>query len=267
MSGTVDPDDEDVRAGEYVLGLAEPADAGTIEAEASRNASLAASIGGWERRLAPLYAAIRAVDPPPSLWTRLERNAFGADLSGTPRIASARARPAAAGRVPPGLIPDGRTPDGRTSQGRVPQGRIPHGRFPLWGAGLAGFALAAALAGIAILQRPAVPPPVAVAALLPKTPGAPIIVAELLPSGALSLQPVGPLAPPAAHDYELWSLPTGATRPVALGLLRPGGVVLTADHVPQGAGQILVSLEPTGGSPTGLPTGPVLWGGAYAGHT
>ena len=252
MSVTIDPDDEDVRAGEYVLGLAEPAEAGTIEAEASRNASLAASISGWERRLAPLYAAIPAIDPPPSLWTRLERNAFGADLSGTPRIASARPRP---------------EPDGRVPQGLVPQGRLPRSRFPIWGAGLAGFALAAALAGIAILQRPAVPPPVAVAALLPKTPGAPIIVAELLPSGALSLQPVGALAPPAAHDYELWSLPAGATRPVALGLLRPGGVVLTADHVPQGAGQILVSLEPTGGSPTGLPTGPVLWGGAYAGHT
>ena len=232
MSGTMDGDDEDVRAGEYVLGLADPAEARNIEDEASRNARLAASIGGWERRFAPLYAAIPPVDPPPVLWTRLERNAFGADLSGTPRIATAR-----------------------------------RSRVPLWGAGVAGFALAAGLAAVVVLQRPAAPPPVAVAALLPKTPGAAIIVAERLPDGALSFQSVGPLAAPAAHDYELWSLPTGATRPIALGLLRPGGVVLAADHVPSGAGQILVSLEPTGGSPTGLPTGPVLWGGAYAGHT
>jgi anti-sigma-K factor RskA len=28
--------------------------------------------------------------------------------------------------------------------------------------------------------------------------------------------------------------------------------------------QLLVSLEPQGGSPTGQPTGPVLWGGRLA---
>ena len=63
---------------------------------------------------------------------------------------------------------------------------------------------------------------------------------------------------------ELWLLPAGAQRPVSLGAARPGREPtgarsrrLPADAL--GGGALLeVSLEPPGGSPTGLPTGPVV---------
>jgi anti-sigma-K factor RskA len=72
----------------------------------------------------------------------------------------------------------------------------------------------------------------------------------------------------APHDLEsgkaleLWALPDGGS-PVSLGLLPTQGEfhrVLTAAQRTALAGskQLAVSLEPAGGSPTGLPTGPVL---------
>lgn len=64
-------------------------------------------------------------------------------------------------------------------------------------------------------------------------------------------------------DYQLWMLPTDGSNPVSLGLLpeRDGAVVLTppdAFKLAKVAG-LAVSLEPAGGSTTGLPTGPVLY--------
>lgn len=66
----------------------------------------------------------------------------------------------------------------------------------------------------------------------------------------------------AEHALELWVLPAQGN-PVSLGLLPAGGEarrVLTAAQraALAGAKQLAVSLEPTGGSPTGLPTDPVL---------
>jgi len=68
---------------------------------------------------------------------------------------------------------------------------------------------------------------------------------------------------PAGKAHELWALPEGGGAPVSLGLLPQSGEqhrVLTAAQRAALAGskQIAVSLEPTGGSPTGAPTGPVL---------
>jgi len=68
---------------------------------------------------------------------------------------------------------------------------------------------------------------------------------------------------PAANSYELWMLPDGAA-PVSLGLLPgTGNAALPLDAqrlaVLAQTMTLAVSLEPAGGSPTGLPTGPVLF--------
>jgi anti-sigma-K factor RskA len=66
----------------------------------------------------------------------------------------------------------------------------------------------------------------------------------------------------AGKALELWVLPAQGN-PVSLGVLPLAGdehLVLTAAQrsALAGAKQLAVSLEPAGGSPTGLPTGPVL---------
>jgi anti-sigma-K factor RskA len=74
----------------------------------------------------------------------------------------------------------------------------------------------------------------------------------------------GALTPPAGRDYELWALPQGGA-PVSLGVLpyREGTQrrSLTALQLRAlaSAAQLAVSIEPAGGSPTGQPTGAVVF--------
>lgn len=72
------------------------------------------------------------------------------------------------------------------------------------------------------------------------------------------------LAQDAAHAYELWALPTRGGAPVSLGLMpQTGRGALQLNDAQRSAlaaaQQVAISLEPVGGSPTGAPTGPVLF--------
>ena len=73
---------------------------------------------------------------------------------------------------------------------------------------------------------------------------------------------VASIALQSSKDYELWILPR-VGQPVSLGLLPRSGNLqrkLTTDQrrMLLTALQVAVSVEPAGGSPTGLPTGPVI---------
>jgi anti-sigma-K factor RskA len=70
-------------------------------------------------------------------------------------------------------------------------------------------------------------------------------------------------ARPPGSDYELWALPKGAA-PVSLGLLPAAGASSRTLTVMQKQAlalstEVAVSIEPSGGSPTGQPTGAVLY--------
>lgn len=133
-----------------------------------------------------------------------------------------------------------------------------HRRVRFWQATTAGaLAIAASLAAFVVLHQPA-PPGVAV--LSPLAGGAaPVLMAIAEPNGTLMVRPTAQISVPADKDLELWQLPQGATRPQSLGVLPSSGKTLEV-ALAQNT-QLLVSLEPKGGSPTGQPTGPVLYGG------
>ena len=81
----------------------------------------------------------------------------------------------------------------------------------------------------------------------------------------LTIKPVGNTAPAAGQVFELWALPQ-ATPPKSLGVIPAGRVVRVplaapADESLTNIPALAVSLEPPGGSPTGQPTGPVLYSG------
>jgi anti-sigma-K factor RskA len=72
------------------------------------------------------------------------------------------------------------------------------------------------------------------------------------------------LALDPARAYELWALPGAGAAPVSLGLMpKSGRGTLQLNDAQRLAlsrsRQIAISLEPPGGSPTGAPTGPVLF--------
>jgi anti-sigma-K factor RskA len=130
-------------------------------------------------------------------------------------------------------------------------------RLRVWQGGAAlALAVAASLAAFIVL-RPA--PPARVAVLAPISGGVPVLLATEQTGGVLVIQPSGAIAVPSDRDLELWALAKGETRPRSLGVLPASGRRLVAALAPDT--QLLVSLEPRGGSPTGQPTGPVLYGG------
>jgi len=79
---------------------------------------------------------------------------------------------------------------------------------------------------------------------------------------SVTIRVVGPVQAVSGKDYELWALPKGGN-PVSLGLLPGGGTLERKLTEPQrlalvAAEKVAVSVEPAGGSPTGLPTGPII---------
>ena len=213
-------DDADNQAAEYVLGTLSDEERRNIAARAETDPALRAAIAWWEERLAPL-ANVPPVAPPPALWRRISVSAG---------------------------LPAG-APD--------PAWRRTWRNVTLWRATTAvGFALAAAFAAIAWLHTAPQHP---VAALVPYGSQAAAYIAQLQPDGSLRLTALRPVSVASGKDLELWALPPGATRPVALGVL-PASVRVPAT-IPGDGTQLMISLEPAGGSPTGLPTGPVLYAG------
>lgn len=79
----------------------------------------------------------------------------------------------------------------------------------------------------------------------------------------LRIRAIAPERHSPREDFELWALPAKGGSPVSLGLMPVQGDVrhrINADQreALRAAVKIAVSLEPSGGSPTGAPTGPVV---------
>ncbi len=90
------------------------------------------------------------------------------------------------------------------------------------------------------------------------------VISADLDNGALRTETVN--APPLTNNtsYELWVLPSTGS-PLSLGLM-PVNAGSTETRVSaqlvaalRESGRLAISIEPAGGSPTGLPTGPVVY--------
>jgi anti-sigma-K factor RskA len=219
-------------AADYVLGTMRGRARRRFESLLRADPALAEEVARWESRLGPLAQAIPPLEPPPRLWQAVERRIAGA----APLETSAQA---------PGFWSN----------------------LAFWrGFGLAAGALAALLA-VYVALRPPVPAeaPQAVAMLNDEAGRAAFLV-ELESGRKLALRALAVGDPGTGHSYELWLLPK-AGNPRPLGLMPVAGAarleVSAADAaLLPGSQALAVSLEPAGGSPTGLPTGPVLFKGA-----
>jgi anti-sigma-K factor RskA len=221
-------EDQDFRAAEHALGLT---DESALEAS---DPVFAEAVDAWRTRMDPLLGPERA--PPPHLWGRIERVLPANDPA-----------PAAHDAARPW-------------------------RF----ATFAASAVAAALLGVLVLKPgapssgPTPPPPVAaaearmmVASLSAKDGRGTVSVSYNDRDGRMVVNPVGMDAHGSAA--ELWVIPRGG-QPRSLGVI-PDKAAATMVLKPErralmaGGVTLAVSLEPRGGSPTGLPTGPVVMSG------
>jgi anti-sigma-K factor RskA len=130
-------------------------------------------------------------------------------------------------------------------------------------------ALAASLS-LLLLARPEPAPPGASApmvAMLRSETGATRLVATFDPAaGMLVVTPAGLNAAPG-QAHQLWVIPAGG-RPRPMGMVEPDRPMRMKVPAPMmeavAKATVAVSMEPAGGSPTGLPTGPVIARGRFS---
>ncbi|MBB4657819.1 anti-sigma factor [Parvularcula dongshanensis] len=239
MSETEDLRDDGVLAAERVLGLLPAEEARAVDDRARTDEPLAAEIARWQIVFARFGEAVAEVEPPSALKNRVEA-ALGAndDLP----MAGSRARGARAWQV------------AATALGLVAVVEF----------GLLMTRFGAPPTEEPVPQAAAETTPPYVAVLSPTDAQAPVLVRLDLPTGVLRVDPSSIEA--GGRAVQLWLLPEGGD-PVSLGVLVPNtDNTLTLDLGPlaEAAGtlpSLAISLEPPGGSPTGLPTGPVVAAG------
>ncbi len=217
-------------AADYAMGTLRGPARRRFEALLPAHPALRAAVGDWQRRLAVLSADVTPVEPSPAVWRQVQRRLFDAGPAAPPQPSA-------------GLV--------RWWQ-----------RLGLW-QGLATAATAAALAlGVALRQPPAVQPPIVIVmgSTDPAAASAPAqFVASLSGDGrSLVLKPLEGATLTASQALELWAVPAeGAPRSLGLVSANEATTVVRAAML-QNTAAFAVSIEPTGGSPTGLPTGPII---------
>jgi|ERR1700722_1928667 len=237
--GGSDPPDDEVLAGELVLGVLDAAERHRVQARAEADREFSARVAGWERRFAPWLAEVVPVNPPAQLWPEICRR-LGWQDTGSSR---------------PGLWES----------------------LALW-RGAAALAAIAALA-LWLSRPPSPPPPVAVlpppaesaaakvVTTLAHDDGSPGWLASVDPAhGTVLMVPV-PGAPDAQGRVpELWIIPAGQA-PRSLGAVsidKSHTVPVPADsRSALVAGSVLaITLEPASGMPHAAPSGPIIAKGA-----
>jgi anti-sigma-K factor RskA len=213
-------------AAEYVLGVLDAVERREAERRLASEPGFAAEVAYWEARLGPLADQLPEVAPPARVWRGIEWT-----LAGGPQ---------------PGLWHS----------------------LPFWrafGLGSLGIA-AAAIAALFIVAPPAQKP---MFATLQQGAGPAAFVVGVDPShGQVYVVPAS-YSRDVQRVAELWLIAPGQ-RPKSLGLLDPAKpVTLTVPEALRGSvtpdSTLAVTLEPPGGAPGGVATGPVVAQGKFTG--
>ncbi len=233
----------DMTAAELALGLLDGAERNVALRRLVDEPAFAADVERWRDWLSALFAGWPAVEAPADVATRIE--------------AALDARYAEPIPVVPANDNDRRW------------------RMLALGASIAACLLLALTTMLALRPAPApqrIPVPVAapaplIAAIAPTDKGAPIAAAYDPSSGEVRIE--GAVAVPAGRSAEVWAI-QGKAAPRSLGVMPASAharMIVPANLRPAMAAETLlaISIEPAGGSPTGLPTGPVVAAGKLSG--
>lgn len=235
----------DILAAEYVLGTLRGAARRRFESLMEQDPALTAEVGRWQEVLGKLDATDIPIQPPGRVWRTIQL------------------------RLPQGSI-EPASNQGNTGTSTILPGLAPglkaHVFQRKWQ--FASLALAASLVAVLLWPRfltqnePAGPLPVAVLASTQPGSAQQMVVSFDERNQKIILTPLNLTAPETGHSLELWLIAENQ-KPASLGLLEPqGSTVVGMDRFRLSAEVTLaISLEPAGGSPTGQPTGKVLYAG------
>jgi len=219
-------------AAEYVLGTMSARARRRFEINLKENPALRRAVAQWEKRLTPLALALPEIEPPSRVWQAIE----------------SRIRP------------------GRQAR-RAFWESLSFWRISSFASGLVALAL------LILVALPGVPPaddtrmvvvmndlqtsnPAMTVSWEPRKPGKRVMRIRVI--GHADMAP--------GTAWELWMLPGKEQKPVSLGLIttHDAQTVIVPEPLAaklDGAEGLAMSVEPAGGSPTGLPSGPVLYAG------
>ncbi len=240
-----DDQDLDALAGEFVLGTLTPEERASVGRRRIRERALDQAIRAWERRLGPLAETGREVAVPAA-------DALFADIEAKLGV---QAGPAAIAKP---------QPPAATAEIIVLQRRVRRWQM---GSLLSG-AIAASLATVIWLRPPLQAPqqPTNFVAVLQKDAASPgFLVSVDISTRQMTVRQVA-ADKLSGKSYELWLINDRFPAPKSLGVVKDSGFsrgVTLASYSPEVVETSLyaVTLEPEGGSPTGGPTGPVVFKG------
>jgi anti-sigma-K factor RskA len=218
-------------AAEYVLGTLDAAERAEFERRLVGESAARQAVARWQERLAPLAEHIEPIAPPASVWSGIEAGLPSRSdnvVSFDPAVANMRRNV----------------------------------RF--WrGATAAAAALAAGLAFFVIDRELFAPAPQgkSYVAVVNRGGEAPALIIRVdTASRTVYVRPLAAEAPPD-RSLELWYINAGQA-PKSLGLVKnaPVRFAFPADPAANKV-TLAVTSEPPGGSPTGAPTGPIVYSG------
>ena len=216
-------------AAEYVCGLLGAAQQAEAERLMQTDTEFAKAVEGWRHRMAAFDESAEPIAAGDALWQRIDAG-LASPLPAT--------RPA--------------THTGWWNS------------LPLWRGAAFGTAFAALLLaiGLGFAVREAQRTPAMIAVLVDGNRAGAVV--HVFNDGRAVLLPLTTIPVPADRALQVWTLPSRERGPVSVGLMQQAHTLpLTLDALPiTKADQLFeITLEPKGGSPTGRPTGPILFKG------
>lgn len=224
------PDTQQLAA-DYVLGTLSAPRRREVQQRLPHDAELREAVAFWEARLQPLTELVAPAEPSAALWQRIEAS------------------------LPPARQPSQAPP--RPSAWRRWWDSVALSR----GLALAGVAAATffAVAPQVGLRQPEARFMVVLVAPNQTAPG---WVVQTSADRRLRLVPLTATDVPEQRSLQFWTKADGWTAPLSLGLVQPGKPLeVSLDQLPplQPNQLFEITLEPYNGSPTGRPTGPILY--------
>jgi anti-sigma-K factor RskA len=222
----------DKLAAEYVLGTMSARARRRFAIMLTENPPLRRAVARWEARFAPLATVLPEVEPPSRVWQAIKA------------------------RV-----------DSRQKNHGFWQ-NLSFWRFSSFASG--ALALALLVLVVAPGDQPAAPDGMMVVVMADQATMNPAMTVSWEPSTPgkrmMRLRVIGHAEMGPGTAWELWMLPGGDRKPVSLGLITTHETQTVVVPEPlaselDASEGLAMSVEPEGGSPTGLPTGPVLYAG------